>query len=212
MYTPVAFAEDRLPVLHRAIQESGLANLVTMGPEGILATPLPLLLDPAAGPYGTLFGHLARPNPQWTACDPDVEALAVFMGPDAYISPSFYATKRETGKVVPTWNYVTIHAYGTPVFSEDLGELLDAVTRLTRRHEDGRAEPWAVADAPAAFTQAQLRGIVAFRMQITRLQGKWKMSQNRPQADRDGVVSGLEADGNPQAAALVAARGATSTG
>lgn len=204
MYVPAAFAEDRLDVLHAAIAAAGLANLVTMGPEGLMATPLPLLIDPAEGPCGTLYGHLAKANPQWRSADPGVEALAVFMGPDAYVSPSFYETKRETGKVVPTWNYVTIHAYGRAEFSEDPAVLHALVSRLTNRHEAGRALPWQVDDAPRPFVDAQLRGIVALRMPITRLQGKWKMSQNRNEADRRGVVAGLQADGAQAASALVA--------
>jgi transcriptional regulator len=209
MYSPEQFAEHRLPALHQAIAACGLANLVTTGADGIIASPVPLILDPDAGTHGTLFGHLARANPQWRTSDTGIEALAIFMGPDAYISPSYYQTKRETGKVVPTWNYVTIHAYGTIEFSEDTDELLEAVTRLTVRHESKRAAPWAVSDAPPAFTQAQLKGIVAFRLPITRLQGKWKMSQNRSAADREGVASGLRADGKPEVADLVAEAMAT---
>ncbi len=205
MYVPTHFAEDRLPVLHQAIREAGLANLVTTGPDGIVASPLPLMLDAEAGPYGTLYGHVARANPQWRTAGPGTEALAIFMGPDAYITPSYYETKRETGKVVPTWNYVTIHAYGTPTFWDDAGRLLDVVTRLTARHEGGRATPWAVADAPPAFTQSQLKGIVGFEMPITRLQGKWKLSQNRSEPDRAGVVLGLRADGQLEVGDLVAA-------
>jgi transcriptional regulator len=209
MYSPEQFAEHRLSALHRAIVACGLANLVTTGADGIIASPVPLILDPDVGTHGTLFGHLARANPQWRRSDIGIEALAIFMGPDAYVSPSYYQTKRETGKVVPTWNYVTIHAYGTIEFSEDTDELLEAVTRLTARHESKRAAPWAVSDAPPAFTQAQLKSIVAFRLPITRLQGKWKMSQNRGAADREGVASGLRADGKPDVAALVAGAMAT---
>lgn len=203
MYIPAHFAEDRLPVLHDAIRAGGLANLVTMTSEGLIATPLPLMLDAEAGPYGTLFGHVARANPQWRLSDPAVPALAMFMGPDAYISPSFYATKQETGRVVPTWNYVTVHAYGPAVFSEDLTELRKAVTRLTERHEAGRALPWAVTDAPEPFVAGQLKGIVAFRLEITRLQGKWKASQNRNEADRAGVRAGLAAGGGDAMRALI---------
>lgn len=202
MYVPTQFAEDRVPVLHQAIQGAGLANLVTTGPDGMMASPLPLMLDPDAGPYGTLWGHLARANPQWRGGATD--GLAIFMGADSYITPSYYATKRETGKVVPTWNYVTIHAYGPVSFSEDLDELLNVVTRLTDRHESKRASPWAVSDAPPKFIQGQLKGIIALRMPITRLQGKWKMSQNRTDADRAGVVDGLRADGNETVAAMAA--------
>jgi transcriptional regulator len=204
MYVPPAFAEDRLPVLHEAIRRTSLATLVTFGPDGLLATPLPLLLDAAAGPYGTLYGHLARANPQWRRSDAATEALVLFMGPDGYITPSWYATKRESGKVVPTWNYVTVHAYGRVEFFEDAAELLDAVTRLTARHEAGRAAPWTPGDAPPDFIQGQLKGIVGMRIAITRLQGKWKLSQNRSAADRAGVVAGLRAEGDPGLADLVA--------
>ncbi len=195
MYVPPQFAEERIDVLQGAIRRTGLANLVTLGPDGLLATPLPLMLDAGEGPFGTLYGHLARANPQWRHT-PSVDALAIFMGPDAYVSPSWYATKRETGKVVPTWNYITVHASGPVSFFEDATELLDVVTRLTERHEAARAEPWAVADAPAPFIASQLKGIVGFRMPISAIQGKWKMSQNRPVADREGVVAGLRAEGD----------------
>jgi transcriptional regulator len=203
MYVPPQFAEQRTEILHAAIRRTGLANLVTLGPDGLLATPLPLMLDPEDGPFGTLYGHLARANPQWRHV-PAVDALAIFMGPDAYVSPSWYATKRETGKVVPTWNYITVHASGPVSFFEDATELLHVVTRLTERHEAARTEPWAVADAPAPFIASQLKGIVGFRMPITAIQGKWKMSQNRPVADREGVVAGLRADGD-RVADIVAA-------
>jgi transcriptional regulator len=206
MYVPPHFAEDRLPVLHAAMRAARLASVVTMGPDGLIASPLPMMLDPDAGPHGTLYGHVARANPQWTRTDSAVEALAIFMGEDAYITPSWYQTKRENGKVVPTWNYITVHAYGPITFFEDASELLDVVTRLTRRHEEQRAEPWAVSDAPPPFIASQLKGIVGFHLPITRLQGKWKMSQNRNEADRAGVVSGLRADGQDAVAALVAER------
>ena len=206
MYVPPHFAEKSLPVLHAAMRKAGLATLVTMGPEGLIGSPLPLMLDAEAGEFGTLYGHVARANPQWRAHDPSIEALAMFKGPDAYITPAWYETKRENGKVVPTWNYITIHAYGPVTFFEDATELLDVVTRLTARHEGERAEPWAPSDAPAPFIQSQLKGIVGFHMPITRLQGKWKMSQNRTMPDRAGVVAGLEAEGNPEVAAIVAGR------
>jgi transcriptional regulator len=194
MYVPPQFAEDRLDVLQDAIRRTGLANLVTVGPDGLIASPLPLMLDAADGPYGVLYGHLAKANPQWRVT-PAVDALAIFMGPDAYVSPGWYETKRETGKVVPTWNYITVHASGPVSFFEDATELLDVVTRLTERHEAGRADPWAVSDAPAPFVASQLKGIVGFRMPIRVLQGKWKLSQNRPLADRVGVRAGMAADG-----------------
>lgn len=194
MYVPPHFAEDRVDVLQDAMRRTGLANLVTLGPDGLMASPLPLMLDDGDGPHGTLYGHLAKANPQWRVT-PTVDALAIFMGPDAYVSPGWYETKRQTGKVVPTWNYITVHASGPVSFFEDTTELLDVVTRLTQRHEAGRTEPWAVGDAPAPFVASQLKGIVGFRMPIRALQGKWKLSQNRPLADRQGVRAGMTVDG-----------------
>jgi transcriptional regulator len=162
-----------------------------------------MLLDPDPAPYGTLIGHLARPNPQARGAVPGVQALAIFQGPDVYITPSWYATKRENGKVVPTWNYVAIHAHGPVEFFDDTERLRDVVTRLTEREEQARADPWAVSDAPAAFIDGMLKGIVGFALPIARLEGKWKMSQNRPAQDRAGVVAGLEQQGREDVAALV---------
>jgi transcriptional regulator len=175
---------------------------VTLGNEGLDATPLPLMLDPTDGPHGSLIGHIARANPQWRTTDASQEALAIFSGPDSYIPPSYYETKRLTGKVVPTWNYVTVHARGRISFFQEPEALLDLVRRLTERHEGERSAPWAVSDAPADFIQSQLRAIVGLRMEITALTGKWKMSQNRSPTDRAGVVAGLRADGGPAAEAV----------
>jgi transcriptional regulator len=202
MYVPAHFAENRIPILHDAIRASGLATLVTLTGDGLIASHVPLLLEPEPAPYGTLIGHLARPNPQGKGAIG--EALAIFQGTEGYITPSYYETKRETGKVVPTWNYITIHAYGTLRFFNDRGRLLDIVTDLTKRHESDRAAPWAVSDAPADFVQGMLNGIVGFELAITRLQGKWKMSQNRPQSDQAGVIAGLHEDGRPDLAHEVA--------
>jgi transcriptional regulator len=192
MYGPPVFREDALSVLHEVIGEARLANLVTATVKGLLATPLPLFLVPDEGPYGTLYGHLARANPQWKEAVLD-EAMAIFHGPDAYITPSWYATKRDHGKVVPTWNYVAVHAYGPVEFFDDEVRLLDAVTRLTTVHESSRPEPWAVTDVPKTFIDAQLRGIVCLRLPIARIEGKRKMSQNRSAEDRAGVAAGLAA-------------------
>ena len=178
--------------MHAVMRAGRLTNFVTATESGLMATPLPLMIDETEGEYGVLYGHLARANPQWKT--PAIgDAMALFAGPDAYITPSWYATKQETGKVVPTWNYAAVHAYGPAEFFEDPDRLLAVVTRLTRLHENDRAEPWAVSDAPADFIKSQLRGIVGIRMPIARLEGKLKMSQNRPPADREGVVSGLSA-------------------
>lgn len=191
MYTPPAFRVDDVAAIHAAMRAVPLATLVTAGAAGLAGTPLPLMLDAGDGEFGTLHGHLARANPQWR--EGTVDGLAIFMGPDAYITPSWYATKRETGKVVPTWNYVAVHASGPVEFYEDADRLLDVVTRLTNLHERERADPWAVSDAPAKFVQSQLRGIVGVKMRIERLEGKRKLSQNRPAMDRAGVASGLGA-------------------
>ncbi len=196
MYIPPAFSDEDRDSLHATMRAARLANLVTATTDGPQVTPLPLLLDPDEGAHGTLYGHLARANPQWRL--PVIgEAVAVFMGPDAYITPGWYQTKAETGKVVPTWNYVTVHAHGPVEFFDDADRLLAAVTRLTRLHEGARETPWEVSDAPADYIAAQLRGIVGLRMPITRLEGKRKMSQNRPEADRRGVAEGLATSPHP---------------
>jgi len=203
MYVPPAFREDRIEILHDAIRRAGLATLVSLGADGLVASHVPMLLDAEAGPNGTLYGHLAKANPHAGGGVAGTEALAIFLGPDAYITPTWYETKRQTGKVVPTWNYVAIHASGPLEMFDDADRLLDLVTRLTARHEGGRAAPWTVSDAPADFVRAQLKGIVGFALPIARLEGKWKMSQNRPAADRAGVAEGLGAEGRDEVAALV---------
>ncbi|MGY4254773.1 transcriptional regulator [Bradyrhizobium sp. USDA 4516] len=196
MYLPPHFKMDELGPIHAAMRASELATLVTATADGLIGTPLPLILNENEGDYGTLYGHVARPNPQWKL--PAVgEAMAIFMGPDGYVTPSWYATKAEHGKVVPTWNYVAVHAYGAAEFFENADRLLDVVTRLTELHETSRPEAWQVSDAPGDFIKAQLRGIVGFRMPITRIDAKKKMSQNRKLEDRAGVIAGLEASDNP---------------
>ncbi|CAH1669093.1 MULTISPECIES: FMN-binding negative transcriptional regulator [unclassified Chelatococcus] len=190
MYVPPAFREDDPSELRRIMREARLSTLVTATTEGLIATPLPLILDDGEGEHGVLHGHLAKANPQWKL-PASGEALVIFSGPDAYVSPSWYPSKREHGKVVPTWNYVAVHAYGQPEFFDDEARLLEAVTRLTNLHEQPRAAPWSVTDAPEAFIKAQLKGIVGLRLPITRIEGKRKMSQNRNADDRDGVAEGL---------------------
>lgn len=192
MYMPAIFKDDDLESVRATIRAARLAHFVTVTADGLMATPLPLFLDESEGEQGVIYGHFARPNPQCQAA-PLGDGLAIFMGPDAYVTPSWYATKQETGKVVPTWNYVAVHAHGPVEFFDDPDRLLAVVKRLTELHESGRASPWAVTDAPPDFVQAQLRGIVGLRMPITRLEGKRKMSQNRNAADRAGVAAGLKA-------------------
>lgn len=191
MYQPPHFREDRLDVQHRLIITHSLGLLVTAGPGGLQANNIPFLVDPAASERGTLRAHLARANPQLAELAAVNECLVVFQGPQRYISPSLYPTKQETGKVVPTWNYITVHAWGTPRVIDDAGWIHQQVDDLTRHKEDTRAKPWQVADAPEPFVAAQLKGIVGLEIPIARIEGKWKVSQNRPAIDQAGVVAGL---------------------
>jgi transcriptional regulator len=202
MYIPHHFREERIPVIHQLIRSHHFATLVTMGPEGLLASHVPMLLDPEPAPFGTLRCHVARANPQWRSFSPDVPALAIFSGPQQYISPLWYETTAETGKVVPTWNYVVVHAYGTLQVIEDAAWLREMVTDLTNVLEAGFPEPWKVESAPADFISAQLKGIVGLEMPVSRLEGKWKVSQNRVEKDRLGVVSALEGTGDRDAASM----------
>ena len=195
MYNSPAFAVEDTIELYEMMRQCRLANFVTATLDGPMVSPLPTFLDEAEGEKGVLYAHLARPNPQWQV--PVVgHGLAVFMGPDAYVTPSWYASKAEHGKVVPTWNYTAVHASGPVEFFEDAGRLLEVVSHLTDLHEASRSLPWAVTDAPEAYIKAQLRGIVGIRMPIVSLQGKRKMSQNRPEADRKGVKKGLGDSGS----------------
>jgi transcriptional regulator len=191
MYTPKAFEVTDLPTLHAAMKQSELATLVTTTPRGLVATHLPLLLDETRGEYGTLTGHVSRANLQWRETDPEAEALIIFLGPDAYVSPSWYPAKQETGRVVPTWNYAAIHVYGRLTFFDDPERLRTVVTELTRKHEAAFSAPWQVTDAPAAYIDSQLKAIVGFECRITRLEGKQKFNQNRSLEDRLGVIEGL---------------------
>jgi transcriptional regulator len=203
MYVPPAFRDDDRASLHATMRAARLCSFVTATADGLIATPLPPFLDETEGEQGVLYGHVARANPQWRSA-PVGDAMAIFMGPDAYVTPSWYATKQETGKVVPTWNYIAVHAYGPVEFFDDADRLLDVVTRLTDLHEGPRAEPWAVTDAPADFIRAQLRGIVGLRMPITRIEGKRKLSQNRSAEDRARVAAGLAGSDRPTDQAVAA--------
>jgi transcriptional regulator len=205
MYAPAAFAEDRIPVLHAAMRAIGFTTLVSAGEHGPEASHLPLLLNTGGGGLGVLEGHFARANTHWKSfASGGGEALAIYTAANAYISPSWYPSKAETGKVVPTWNYLAIHAHGTLELFDDAPGLIDLVTRLTQAHEAGRAEPWAVSDAPADYVRQMVGAIVGFRLTITRLEGTWKMSQNRPAADQAGVRAGLAADHAPRSDAVAA--------
>lgn len=192
MYNPPAFTVSERAEIVAMMRAAPLATFVTATADGPLATPLPMFLDESEGEQGMLYAHLARANPQWST-EATGDALAIFMGPDAYVTPSWYASKAEHGKVVPTWNYETVQVRGPVEFFDDPARLLAVVSRLTALHEDQRPKPWAVTDAPEAFISAQLRGIVGLRMPITGMSAKRKMSQNRSAADRAGVKSGLAA-------------------
>ena len=201
MYLPSSFRQDDLGELHRQIAECRLATLVS---QGLHASHLPLLLVAEEGERGTLYGHFARANPHWRAMAAQGETLAIFQGPDAYISPSWYPAKAEHGKVVPTWNYIAVHAYGHAEVFDEPERLLPLVSRLSDRHEAGRERPWVVADAPREYLDAMLRAIVGFALPIQRLEGKWKLGQNRSAADQHGVHAGLSASADPRDQALAA--------
>jgi len=194
MYQPAHFREDRLEVQHALIRAHPLGLLICAGPEGPIANPVPFLLDAEASALGTLRAHLARANPQWRLLA-EAPALVVFQGVDTYVTLSWYETKRETGKVVPTWNYAMVQARGPVRVFEEADWLAAHVGALTARHEASRPAPWSVDDAPEPFIAAQLRGIVGIELEIAAIEGKWKVSQNRPAADRAGVAGGLAAEG-----------------
>lgn len=211
MYLPKLFEETRVEVLHDLIRAHPLGALVTLTAGGLEANHIPFEVDTDPGPFGTLRGHVARANPVWREASAGTEALVIFHGPGAYISPAWYPTKAETGRVVPTWNYAVVHAYGVPRFIEDRAWLRGFVERLTTRHEAGRREPWKVTDAPADFIDTQVGAIVGLEIPLARLIGKWKVSQNRPPPDRAGVVEGLLRErGDPAAAMADLVRRATS--
>ena len=195
MYTPKAFEMTDLAQMQAAMQQTPFATLVTLTGSGLVATHLPLMLDPARGQYGTLIGHVSRANLQWQQSDANTEALVIFQGLDNYVTPAWYAAKQETGRVVPTWNYEAIHVYGHPIFFDDTERLRTIVTALTEQHEAAFAKPWQVSDAPPVFIDAQLKAIVGFELAIARLEGKQKFNQNRSAADRAGVIAGLRQQG-----------------
>jgi transcriptional regulator len=208
MYRPPLFREDRLDVQHALIRAHPLGLLVSAGPDGLVANHVPFVLHPAASERGTLHCHVARANPHWRELSAVDECLVIFQGPQVYVTPSWYETKRETGKVVPTWNYATVHVWGRPQVIDDVDWLRRNVEDLTRMNESAFPAPWKVDDAPADFVASQLKAIVGIEIPVARIEGKWKVSQNRPEADREGVVTGLRAQGGESAtmADLVAER------
>jgi transcriptional regulator len=208
MYIPAHFAADDATV-RELLARHGAADLITLTADGLLATMLPFAYEPSAGEHGSLYGHVARNNDQWRR-PARGESLAIIRGPDAYVSPSWYAAKAENGRVVPTWNYLTAHVYGQLLVHDDPTWVEDVVRRLTAKHEAARlASPrqppaWSVDDAPRAFIEGQLRAIVGLELQITRIEAKAKLSQNRPVGDIAGIVDGLAARGDdPMATAVL---------
>lgn len=211
MYNPKHFEETRPEVMHRLIAAHPLCTLVTLSADGLVANQIPMLLrrkalapgvEPSADDLGTLVAHVARANPLWTATDVSMPVLAIFQGPQSYISPSWYATKAEHGKVVPTWNYVVVQARGVMMVHDDPEWIRAQASELTRKQESSFAKPWAVDDAPRAYTDTMLRALVGIEIPISRLVGKWKVSQNQPEANRQSVVQALHEAGDAQARAV----------
>lgn len=200
MYVPTHFAPDEHAV-QQLLTHNGAADLVTNGVDGLEATMLPFVHD---RDHGTLLGHLARDNEHWTRAD-GRRGLVIVRGPDSYVSPSWYASTAEHGRVVPTWNYMTAHVHGTVTIHDDVDWVDAVVRRLTRLHEADRPEPWSVEDAPETYYRGQLRAIVGVEVRIERIDAKFKLSQNRPAADIDGVVNGLHSVGDPEGTEAVAA-------
>jgi transcriptional regulator len=202
MYIPELFEESDVAVMHAIVRAHPLGTWVTQDDGRLTADHLPFVLDADRGPFGTLRGHVARANRVWQAVSSATSSLVVFQGPQGYVTPSWYPTKRVRGEVVPTWNYAVVHAHGLARVIHDRGWLLALVTDLTAQHESERALPWKVADAPQEFVDRLLQSIVGIEIPIEKLVGKWKVSQNRPEADRRGVVSGLEARDDDESKAL----------
>jgi len=201
MYVPSHFTVDEAQA-RQLLAGSLVADLVTTTPHGMLATFLPILYEPTASRWGSIIGHVARANEQWRSSVTG-EALVLLHGPNAYVSPSWYPSKTEHGRVVPTWDYTVAHVYGHLVVHDDAVWVESLVRRLTQKHETGRSRPWSVDDAPASFIEAQLKAIVGVEVMISRVEAKAKWSQNRPEADVEGVIAGLEASGHEVAAAAV---------
>ncbi len=199
MYQPAHFAETRAEVMHALMRAHPFATLVVVTAGGLEANHIPLLVYPDEG---VLRGHVARANPLWREHDPRVEALAIFQGPQHYITPSWYPSKAEHHKVVPTWNYVVVHARGAMTVIDDAAWVINHVSEMTAHNEAGQARPWKVSDAPADFIAQTAKAIIGIEIKIATLTGKWKVSQNRPEKDRSGVVQGLSELGSNEAAAM----------
>ncbi len=203
MYTPKLHEEKRLDVLHQLIKDYPLGTLVVMGQGELVANAIPFYLDAGRGEFGTLVAHISRANPLWELPESDISALVIFQGPQAYISPAWYPSKAEHGKAVPTWNYVMVQASGKPRFIQDRAWLLAHVEELTSTHEQGRAQPWLVTDAPEDFVERLLKGIVGIEIPLKKIVGKWKVSKDRPEVDKVGIIDGLRESGKREVAAMV---------
>lgn len=201
MYCPAHFEETRLEVMLDLIARHPLAAIVSAGSSGLVADHIPLMHEPEPSPHGRLIGHVAKSNPLWQA-SPEQQHLVIFQGPSTYISPNWYATKAAGGKVVPTWNYAVVHVSATLRAFREPQRLLALVDKLTQRHEADRPHPWKVSDAPPEFTERMLGGIVGIELDIRRMQGKWKVSQNQPLENRRGVVAGLSLIDTDEARAM----------
>jgi transcriptional regulator len=202
MYIPYHNSETRIPILRQMMAAHPLAAVVTLGASGLVATHMPLVLEDDGSEFGLLKGHVSRANSQWKDPSPNVEALAIFSGPQHYISPNWYPSKLEDGKEVPTWNYVVVHAYGPLRIVEDAAWILGHLNSLVDTHEAASPIPWKVSDAPADFIASLMKGIVGFELPIRRLEGKWKVSQNRNEEDRVGAMEGLAQLGTPESVAM----------
>jgi transcriptional regulator len=196
MYIPKLHEETDLRVLHELMRAHPLGSWATVGDGEIIMNHVPFVLDASQGEYGMLRCHVARANPVWQTFSRTIESVIAFHGPESYVSPSWYPSKQAHGKVVPTWNYVVVHAHVIPRVIEDRAQVLEHLTRLTASQEAAQAAPWKVSDAPAEFIDQMAKQIVALEMPIVRLVGKWKVSQNRSPADREGVVAALERQGD----------------
>jgi transcriptional regulator len=204
MYIPQQFEEPRVDAMHELIRAYPLATLVTHSSDGLNANHIPVYLSGSPAPYGALRGHIARANPLLGEIAGGIETLAIFQGPDAYITPSWYATKKATGKVVPTWNYAVVHAYGVLRVVDNASWLRAQLDSLTKRNESSFPEPWAVSDAPPEHIERIMTAIVGVEVVITKLLGKWKVSQNQPTQNQVGVIAGLKASGLPESEAMAA--------
>ena len=204
MHVPKLHEETDIAVLHTLVRSHPLGAWVTHGDEELLANHIPFLLDSSRGEHGTLVGHVARANPVWHSFSTTVASVVIFQGTETYITPSWYPSKHAHGKAVPTWNYAVVHAYGVPRAIEDRDWLFQHVTQLTDTHEREQALPWKVSDAPQDFTEHLMNAIVGIEIPITKLIGKWKVSQNRPEPDKLGVVTGLLTRGDEQSKEMAA--------